>query len=67
MVTRSNSQEAALMTVDDVAILINVAPKTIRQWVYRATIPNLKINGVVRFDRSKIEEWCRQSTRADDE
>lgn len=61
----SKEPSPELLTSDEVAALLKVSVKTIRQWVYRGEIPNLKINGVVRFDRQVISEWILASSRAE--
>lgn len=60
----SKEVTSELLTVDEVAKVLKVAPKTIRQWVYRGEIPNHKINGIVRFDGKAIQEWISASSRA---
>jgi excisionase family DNA binding protein len=46
-----------LMTVAEVAALLQAKEKTIRQWVYKRKIPSLKLNGLLRFSRDDIEQW----------
>lgn len=53
-----------LLTIGDVSVMLNIPIKTLRQWVYRGQIPNLKLNGVVRFSPQIIEEWIAQQERA---
>ena len=57
--------ERELLTVDEVANLLRISVKTLRQWVYRGLVPNLKINGIVRFDRLALDGWIQQSSRSD--
>ena len=52
-----------LLTIDDVSKQLNVPVKTLRQWVYRGLIPNLKLNGVVRFSPRSIDEWMAKHER----
>lgn len=46
-----------LLTVNDVADLLAVSPKTIRKYIWERTIPYLKINGHIRFEQSQLDEW----------
>ena len=52
-----------LMTIQELSGLLNVPVKTIRQWVYKSQIPNIKLNGAVRFDSRAINTWIAGSTR----
>lgn len=52
-----------LLTIDAVSKLLTVPVKTLRQWVYRGLIPNLKLNGVVRFSPRSIDDWMAQHER----
>ena len=52
-----------LLTTEEIATLLKVPPKTIRQWVYLGRIPNIKMNGLVRFAMKDIENWLQQSAR----
>ena len=44
-----------LLSVEDAARLLRVAPKTIRNWQYQKRIPYVKIFGVIRFKRGDLE------------
>ena len=52
-----------LLTIEEVATELKIPQKTIRQWIYLGRIPNIKLNGHVRFLRSQIDGWIRQSVR----
>ncbi len=56
-------------TVDDVAELLGVSPKTVYGWVSAKTIPHLKIgHGLLRFIPSDIKAWAEShavATRAE--
>ncbi len=52
-----------LLTIQDLATTIKTKEKTIRQWVYQGKIPNLKINGLVRFRSDDIATWIDQQAR----
>lgn len=46
-----------ILTVKQVADLIQAKPSTIYSWVEQGLIPHLKINGLLRFSESEIVEW----------
>jgi excisionase family DNA binding protein len=54
----------ALLTVKEVSAWLQVKPSTIYLWVAEGSIPALKINGCVRFQRERIAAWLetRQCT-----
>ena len=49
-----------LLTVDRVAEMIKVSPRTVRMWVSNNKIPSIRIMGSRRFIRSDVEEWIAQ-------
>ena len=55
--SRLKISDDALLTVGDVAKLLKAKEKTVRQWVYKRKIPSLKLNGLLRFSRTEIENW----------
>jgi len=46
-----------LLTVKEVAGMLNVAEKTLYQWCELRQIPHVKMNGCLRFDPRDIEKW----------
>ena len=50
----------ALLTIYDVAQWLTVKPSTLYVWVAQGKIPALKIHGVIRFQREKIEAWLER-------
>ena len=51
------------LTVDDVANMIGVSPKTVYGWVYAQRIPHVKFSrSVLRFRRSDIDAWAESNT-----
>lgn len=49
-----------LLTVAEVAALLKAKAKTIRQWVYQGKIPCIKINGLLRFSKTRLESWIAE-------
>ena len=56
---KSDLSPGELMTISDVAAILQAKEKTIRQWVYQGKIPSIKLNGLLRFARSEIMTWIR--------
>lgn len=52
-----NLGSVGFVTVKEVAAMLRVSPRTIRDWVYRGTIPFRKINGALRFNLAELENW----------
>ena len=46
--------------VKEIAELLGISEKTVRKYVWKRTIPYLKIGGHVRFDIDKINAWLEQ-------
>jgi excisionase family DNA binding protein len=46
-----------LLTVKQLAQLLNVSARTLRDWTLKRKIPFLKINGAVRFSAPAIAQW----------
>jgi len=55
-------QEPA-MTVQEVALLLNVDQKTIYRLVNKGEVPGFKVAGAWRFQRADIQEWINSQTR----
>ena len=49
-----------LINVKNLASFLSVSEKTIRDWVFKGTIPFVKFNGSVRFVRREIENWLQK-------
>lgn len=52
--------ERDLWTVDEVATLFRVTPRTIRSWTSGGTLRCVKIGGRVRYRRDTLEELLRE-------
>jgi excisionase family DNA binding protein len=51
-----------MMTVDELANLIQISGKTLYAKVKAGTIPATRIAGSIRFDPSLIAEWLERQT-----
>ncbi len=49
-----------LVTVEELAGALGIAPKTVRNWVALRQIPFLRIGGKTRFRRRSIEAWLER-------
>ena len=54
---------AALLTVDDVARILRIAPGTLRNWCYRRQIPHVKLHNSLRFRADQIHALIAQGSR----
>ena len=46
-----------LMTVKQVAELLNVKESTIYSWTYQRFIPHKKVGRLLRFDKKEVLSW----------
>lgn len=46
-----------LLTVKDLAQQLQIKPATLYAWAAQEKIPCVKIHGVLRFERERINEW----------
>jgi len=46
-----------LLTVDETAAALRVAPKTLRNWVSLRTIPFVRVGGCLRFEGRALQQW----------
>jgi excisionase family DNA binding protein len=53
------------LTVEEVAELLRVAPRTVYAWVYRGTIPFHKAGRRVIFSLDEIVEWTNNNSSED--
>lgn len=54
-----NDGDDRLLSVLEVAELLQVKPKTIYAWVSRKSIPFRKVGSLVRFHRGELIDWTR--------
>ena len=53
------------LTMEDVAKLLHVAPRTIYNWTVDRKIPFYKIGGAIRFKWSDLEGWVEKGKRGE--
>jgi len=51
------------MGFDKACEFLDVAPRTLKGYIAAGTIPNMKKEGKVYFDRGEITEWLRSGKR----
>ena len=55
-----SSEEIKLMSVEELAVLLRLAPQTIRNWVALGKIPCVKIGRRYLFQEKSIRKWLNQ-------
>ena len=56
-------ESAALMTVSDLAVYLNLKPETIRNLTRKGEIPSVRVGKrLIRFKRSEIEAWLEKNS-----
>jgi len=57
------AQEAAPLSVRDVAVLFGVNPRTVKRWAVTGKVPSFRtLGGQIRFHRSDIDALLEGST-----
>ncbi|MFH0754876.1 MAG: helix-turn-helix domain-containing protein [Candidatus Omnitrophota bacterium] len=51
-----------LMTIDEVAEYLRVKKRTVYDWVKKEKIPAVKIVGLWRFRKDRIDQWLETDT-----
>ncbi len=51
-----------LLSVDDVAAILSVAPKTVRRMIERGTLLSCRVGRLVRVQRSDLERYIASCT-----
>ena len=54
--------EKRFLSVPEVAEYLGFSTSAIRKWVRRGTIPFNKVNGGIRFDIQRLNQWLQQKT-----
>lgn len=61
LASRIASRKSA-WTVDDLALLLEMSPKTLYKMAKSGNIPAIRIGGMIRFDPVLTAEWLRART-----
>jgi excisionase family DNA binding protein len=59
------SSDEPLMTVEDLAVYLQIKPQTIRDWVKKGRIPYVPVEREIRFRRSEIDKRFEPSPKQD--
>lgn len=64
--THSEKERLAgeLLTIDEVAAILDVSPVTIHRYKKQRGLPYIKIGSTVRFDKNKLWEWVMLHERS---
>lgn len=54
-------EKQKLLTVNDVALYLNVKISWVRSAVFRKEIPYMKVGNLVRFRQKDLEEWMQKN------
>ena len=54
--------EKRFLNVVEVAFYLGFSISAVRKWVRRVTIPFHKVNGGIRFDIERINQWLQKHT-----
>ena len=49
------------LTIEELSKCLKVSKYTIYAWVRKKSIPFCKLNGLVRFETDRIEEWLDEN------
>ena len=59
----STQERLPLMTIADVAGMLNVGIRHVRRLVHEKRIPYIKWGHLIRFDRAEIAQWLEEGRR----
>lgn len=51
-----------LLTITDLASLLQVSPQSIRKWIFQRSIPYVKVGRLIRFKPSEIDRWLNETS-----
>lgn len=54
---------AELLTVDDVAVILNVSDRTVRRLCYAGDIPHIYIGSQLRIDKKDLENYLNENKK----
>jgi excisionase family DNA binding protein len=50
-----------ILTASEVAAWLRLAVSTVYAWAAKGTIPSIRLNGCLRFDREELARWIEQA------
>jgi excisionase family DNA binding protein len=57
---RTNEPNEALLTLKDVAAMLNVHPQTIYALIKKANLPAIRLVNKYRFQKEDVERWVEE-------
>lgn len=54
--------DESLMTIDDVVTYLKLSKRKIREMIADKSIPHLKIDRSIRFQKGELEKWTKRQT-----
>lgn len=51
-----------LLTITDLASLLQVSPQSIRKWIFQRSIPYINVGRLIRFKPSEIDRWLNETS-----
>lgn len=55
------ADEHDILTASEVAAWLRITVSTVYDWAGKATIPSIRLNGCLRFDREELTRWIAQA------
>lgn len=52
-----------LLNIEELSKLLNVKTGTIYNWVHKGLLPHYKLNKLVRFWESEVNEWLKKKRK----
>jgi len=52
--------------VPEVAKYLQVSQDTVRGWIWKQTVPFVRVGGLIRFSKAEIDEWIRDGKKRAD-
>ena len=56
-----NKEKIYLMTIEDVAKILNVKTSWVRSAVFRKKIPYIKVGNLLRFKKEELCKWMQKN------
>ena len=60
MPKKNNEQLPTLLTTNEVACYLKLAPQTIRNWIAKGKLPSIKLGRSRYLDAAELSQWIKQ-------
>jgi excisionase family DNA binding protein len=54
--------KARFVTVKELAVVLCVSEKTVRDWIWKEKVPFERMNGAIRFNPLRIAKWLAEGS-----